>query len=86
MTRGLIIKYEFGVFLPPSWISVFLGQNLFPRGYDRRADAAPEDVLVKNAASIREEVRLTAQRTPDHRAFLGQIGALSGTAPLVAGG
>lgn len=86
MTRGLIIKYEFGVFLPPSWISVFLGQNLFPRGYDRRADAAPEDVLKANAASIREEVRLTAQRTPDHRAFLGQIGALSGTAPLVAGG
>jgi tryptophan halogenase len=85
MTRGLIIKYEFGVFLPPSWISVMLGQNLFPRGYDRRADSAPEDLLVKNAAGIREEVRVTAQSTPDHRDFLGRIGALSGTAPLVAG-
>ncbi len=86
MTRGLIIKYEFGVFLPPSWISVLLGQNLFPRGYDRRADAAPEQMLVKNAADIRNEVRAAVRKTPDHRTFLSQIGAASGTAPLVAGG
>ncbi len=86
LARGYIIKYEFGAFLPPSWIAVMLGQNLIPRGYDRRADAAPEDVLVKNAAGIREEVRIAVQNTPDHRAFIEQIGAASGSAPLVARG
>ena len=54
-TRGFIIKYEFGVFLPPSWIAVMLGQNLRPRGYDPRADAAPKEILVQNAAAILQE-------------------------------
>jgi tryptophan halogenase len=84
-TRGFIIKYEFGVFLPPSWIAVLLGQNLRPRGYDRRADAAPRDLLVKNAAAILQEVRAAAQRAPEHASFLRQVGAATGTAPLVAG-
>jgi tryptophan halogenase len=86
LTRGYIIKYEFGAFLPPSWIAVMLGQNLIPRGYDRRADAAPEEVLVKNAAGIREEVRVAVRNTPDHKAFIEQIGAASDSAPLVARG
>ena len=68
-TRGFIIKYEFGVFLPPSWIAVMLGQNLRPRGYDPRADAAPKEMLVKNAAAILQGVRTAAQNAPDHAAY-----------------
>ncbi len=83
-TRGFIIKYEFGVFLPPSWIAVMLGQNLRPRGYDPRADAAPKEILVQNAAAIRKSVRAAAQNAPDHAAYIRQIGAASDTAPLVA--
>jgi tryptophan halogenase len=86
LTRGYIIKYEFGVFLPPSWIAVMLGQNLRPRGYDRRADAAPKDILVKNAAAILQSVRVAAQNAPDHAAYIRQIGAASETAPLIAKG
>jgi tryptophan halogenase len=86
LTRGYIIKYEFGVFLPPSWIAVMLGQNLRPRGYDRRADAAPKDILVKNAAAILQSVRVAAQNAPDHAAYIRQIGAASETAPLMAKG
>jgi tryptophan halogenase len=82
--RAYIIKYEFGVFLPPSWIAVMLGQNLVPRGYDRRIDAVPEDVLVRNAATLRDQVRAAAENTPDHLAYLRQMGAASARPPLVA--
>jgi tryptophan halogenase len=85
LTRGLIIKYEFGVFLPPSWIAVMLGQNLLPRGHDPRADAAPRDLLVKNAEAIRHNVMAAAQKAPDHGAYIRQVGAASDTAPMVAG-
>jgi tryptophan halogenase len=85
-TRGFIVKYEFGVFLPPSWIAVMLGQNLQPRGYDRRADAAPRDVLVNNAAAILQGVRAAAQSAPEHADYIRQIGAASDTMPLVARG
>jgi|HigsolmetaAR204D_1030405.scaffolds.fasta_scaffold00328_17 tryptophan halogenase len=84
LTRGYVIKYEFGAFLPPSWIAVLLGQNLFPRGYDRRADVPPEDLVVRKAAEVREEVRAAVASTPDQRTFIEQIGAASGSAPLVA--
>ena len=84
-TRGLIIRYEFGVFLPPSWIAVMLGQNLRPRGYDRRVDAVSEDALAANAAAIRRDVDAAVRRTPEHAAFIAQIGGASGTAALSAG-
>jgi tryptophan 7-halogenase len=86
VTRGYIIKYEFGLFLPPSWIAVMLGQNLKPRGYDRRVDAVPDDVLAANAAGIRRDVAAAVQGTPDHAAFIQQIGAASGTVALSASG
>jgi tryptophan halogenase len=78
------VKYEFGVFLPPSWIAVLLGQNQRPRGYDPRADAAPKDILVKNAAGILQSVRAAARNAPEHAAYIRQIGAASDTAPLVS--
>jgi len=83
-TRAYIIKYEFGVFHPPSWIAVMLGQNLRPRGYDRRADAVTEGNLVANAAAIRRDIAAAVRSTPEHAAFIEQIGAASGTAALAA--
>jgi tryptophan halogenase len=84
LTRAFIVKYEFGVFLPPSWIAVMLGQNLVPRGYDRRVDAAPADVLLRNAAAIRADTMRAAQASPDHQAFIRHVGAASNSSLLVA--
>lgn len=82
--RGYIIKYEFGLFLPPSWIAVMLGQNLRPRGYDRRVEVVPEQALAANAAAIRRDVAAAVRSTPEHAAFIAQIGGASGTAALAA--
>jgi len=85
LTRAHVIKYEFGVFLPPSWIAVMLGQNLIPRGYDRRVDVPAQDVVTKNAEVVHREVIAGVKRSPEHLAFIRQMGAASDTAPLVAG-
>jgi tryptophan halogenase len=84
MTRGHIIKYEFGAFLPPSWLAVLLGQNIIPRGYDPRVLAIPDDRLVAHAQSTRSSVQAAVQQTPDHAAFIRQIGGGTERAPLVA--
>ncbi len=84
LTRGYIIKYEFGTFLPASWIAVMLGQNLLPRGYDRRVDTVPEDSLLARAADLRREIHAAALNTPDHATYIGQFGARSDLAPLTA--
>lgn len=82
--RGLIIKYEFGTFLPASWIAVMLGQNLYPQGYDRRVDKEPETSLVEHAANLHRDVSAAVMNTPSHAAYIKQYGAASDMAPLTA--
>ena len=73
--RGHIIRYEFGAFLPPSWVAVMVGQNLLPRTYDRRVDKIEFDTLKMQANTLRQDVLNAAQNTPDHSEFLNSIGA-----------
>ncbi|MBW8733266.1 MAG: tryptophan 7-halogenase [Asticcacaulis sp.] len=84
MTRGHIIRYEFGTFLPPSWLAVLLGQNLVPRGYDPRVLSIADEALLAHGRTMREAVMAAVQRTPDHSEFIRRIGAGSDSAPLVA--
>jgi len=84
LTRGYILKYEFGVFLPPSWIAVMLGQNLRPNGYDPRADRYAEDNLQSELHSIQLQSMRAVEATPDQERFLNQYGANSEAARLVA--
>ena len=84
MTRGHIIKYEFGTFLPPSWLAVLLGQNLIPRGYDPRVLTIPDATLIADSRRLREAVLAAVQSTPLHADFINQVGAQSDRAPLIA--
>lgn len=84
LARGHIVKYEFGTFLPASWIAVMLGQNLQPRAYDRRADRMAEASLIAQATELRRKVQTAVASTADHRAYIRQFGAGSDMAPLTA--
>jgi tryptophan halogenase len=85
LTRGHIIAYEFGTFLPSSWLAVLLGQNLMPRGYDPRVRKIADDRLQAEARRIRGAVQVAVDKTPEHADFIRQIGGDSGHAPLMAG-
>ncbi len=80
LSRGYIPKYEFGLFLPPSWIAVMLGQNLIPRGYDRRADAVAFETLLANGDAVRGGVDATVRKMPDHASFIRAMGAAASLA------
>ncbi|HTN41903.1 MAG TPA: tryptophan halogenase, partial [Asticcacaulis sp.] len=82
--RGHLIRYEFGVFLPPSWVAVMMGQNLFPTGYDPRADRMPTDDLKQKAETMRRHILQSVDASPDHAAYIKQFGAASDTGPIVA--
>ena len=85
MMRGYVLKYEFGVFLPPSWIAVMLGQNLLPRGYDPRADRIADADLVAQMKHLQCENERAVDATPEQQDFLTRFGAQSGTGKLSAG-
>ncbi|MBB4659700.1 tryptophan halogenase [Parvularcula dongshanensis] len=75
--RGHVVAYEFGVFLPPSWIAVFMGQNVLPRSYDCRAERLPIDALRYRMKSVREDVSKAVGATPAHESFISACGAAS---------
>ncbi len=74
-TRGHIIEYEFGAFLPPSWVAVMVGQRLLPLRYDRRVDLLSQDELTAQLEAMRLEVLSAATDTTGHAAFLQSFGA-----------
>ena len=71
-SRGLLPDYDIGVFLPPSWLAVLVGQNIVPNGWDPRVDRLEPQVLSAKLAALRDAVRSTVGRTPDHMTFIRQ--------------
>ncbi|RYD59983.1 MAG: tryptophan 7-halogenase [Sphingomonadales bacterium] len=64
--RGHIREYRDGLFGPPSWQSVFIGQGVIPTGHDAMADLMPEAVLTERMASLRALIGNTAGAMPSH--------------------
>jgi tryptophan halogenase len=72
--RGRVMTYREGVFLEPSWIAVYLGQGVVPKGYDQRADRPSDAALVQALARLRTETRDAVMTMPDHAAYIAQSG------------
>jgi len=68
--RGVVVKYGQGLFLEPSWLAVYLGQRIIPKGYDPLADAIPTEGLNRHMSGLRDVIEHAAKATPTHRAFL----------------
>lgn len=75
LTRGYVLKYEFGVFLPPSWIAVMLGQNLIPAHHDPRISRYGLDDIKERLERIRRETERAVEATPTQIEFLRRHGA-----------
>ncbi|NNC37234.1 MAG: tryptophan 7-halogenase [Hyphomonadaceae bacterium] len=73
--RGHIIRYEFGAFLPPSWVAVMAGQNLLPQKYDVRVDKLAQADLKQQARDLEASISRAVENTPDHKDFIAQYGA-----------
>jgi tryptophan halogenase len=68
--RARVVTYKDGLFLEPSWLAVYFGQRVMPRGYDSMADGANGDELAKHLQGIRERIHNAVVRLPRHEDFL----------------
>ncbi len=73
--RGLVPQYANGLFQPPSWLSVFIGQNIFPESYDPRAETIPEKNLSAHFVEIDADLEKLVAAMPEHREFIETYGA-----------
>lgn len=74
-TRGIIPEYRHGLFLPPSWLAVFAGQNILPENYDPRVDRMDGEELAARAKKLRAKVVDAVEKTGGHLDFIQQYGA-----------
>ncbi|CAA9525118.1 MAG: Tryptophan halogenase [uncultured Sphingomonas sp.] len=64
--RGHIPQYRTGLFSPPSWISVFIGQGLRAEHYDRLADNLPIEAVIGEMEEIRASIAARVAAMPAH--------------------
>jgi tryptophan halogenase len=60
------------LFVEPNWLSVFIGQGLWPRRYDPLADVLPLDAVKAQMSRLRALIRQTAEAMPTHAQFIAE--------------
>jgi len=60
------------LFTEPNWLSVFIGQGIWPRRYDPLADIIPIDSTRSQMQRLRSLIRQTAEAMPAHEAFIAE--------------
>ena len=68
--RAHIVKYKDGLFSPPSWLAVYLGQNVSPTGYDRMADNMSDTQVTDKLNEIRSRILASVEAMPTHADFV----------------
>jgi len=69
-TRGRVVTYKDGLFLEPSWLAVYFGQRVMPRGHDPRIDALDDAAVDTQLSQVRENVQRAVGSMPAHEDFL----------------
>lgn len=70
--RGHVVRYKDGLFLEPSWLSVYLGQGITPRRWDPFVNGLDPGRLRTRLAEMRAYVARTVDALPDHAAFVAR--------------
>jgi tryptophan halogenase len=67
---GIVEAYRHGLFTPPSWLAVYLGQGLTPEHYSPNADVTPLNRMLKDLDELREDIRDRVDEMPKHSSFV----------------
>ena len=60
------------LFVEPNWLSVFIGQGIWPRRYDPLADILPLDEVRAQMSRLRILIRQTAEAMPTQDKFIAE--------------
>jgi tryptophan 7-halogenase len=77
---GRVAKYTQGLFLEPSWVAVYVGQNIVPEHWDQRADAYDSAALGGAMDRLRVQIAQAVEAMPEHGDFIRRRNAEIGGA------
>jgi tryptophan halogenase len=79
---GRVALYGEESFLEPSWVSIFIGQHVYPRRYDPIIDGIDLEKLRRGMAQRRQAIVRTVEAMPTHADFIARY--CRADAPAVA--
>ena len=71
-SAGRIAFEDRELFTEPNWLSVFIGQGIWPRRHDPLADITPLDSTRSQMQRLRSLIRQTAEAMPSHAGFIAE--------------
>ncbi len=74
-SKGRVLREGAELFTTPSWLSVMMGQNIMPKGYDPLVEALDETKISLALRQMRQEFASAAENLPSQEEFLRRIGA-----------
>jgi tryptophan halogenase len=69
---GVVESYKDGLFTPPSWLSVYVGQGLTPEHYNPLAEATPLNRMLKELEELRADISDRIDELPKHGTFVAR--------------
>jgi tryptophan halogenase len=69
-SRCALPNFEYGLFSRDSWLAVFMGQGVTPKGYDRLAEGLPLDALEQQLAGFRSRIRAGVEGMRSHGEYV----------------
>ena len=70
---GYFSEYSAGLFLTPSWLSVFIGQGYFPDNIDPRVETLNFDAVSKQLQNMRHYLQQSVDAIPTHKNALNAL-------------
>jgi tryptophan halogenase len=74
-SSGRVPLYSEESYQEPSWVSIFLGQNIYPRRYDPLVDNIDTEHLKRGLLQRRRAIRRLAEGMPMHSDFIARYAA-----------
>ena len=71
-SSGRVAFEDRELFVEPNWLSVFIGQGIWPRRYDPLADIIPVDSIGNQLLRLKALIRQTAEAMPTHAGFIAE--------------
>ena len=72
MANGRIFREDEELFAEESWIQVFIGQGLIPRGYDPQVDLKNDTQIAQYLGNIAEVIGKCVQVMPSHAEYVAK--------------
>jgi tryptophan halogenase len=69
-SSGRVACYDKELFVESNWLSVLIGQQCWPRRHDPLADLASLEDSVQKLATLKAQIRRTAESMPTHAQFI----------------